>query len=247
MDQAIWAIWYDLDDADRAPFLDWLHAKYLPALALSPAFTWVAQYAQTNAPPQSVKADGSLSIGRTDEDVGTGHRYMTLIGAPTPRVFLNPLFAEAEAKAIDGAAAFLAMRRGLRRNLFVEQQRVLGSAPGAAEHPTVLSAAIQFGTFRMRTPENEFELNAFYEQNRLPAMARSARSIRTRKLVSVAGWAKHGVIYEFDSIAGRNEVWAESARRKKDGDPAEQWQISHNTLHTPGSPVTAERTWPPVK
>jgi hypothetical protein len=246
MDRAIWAVWYDLDDRDRLTFLSWLHETYLPALASTSAFAWVAHYQECEAPPQSErKPDGSLVIGHTREDMGNGHQYMVLVGADAPRRFLDPLFLTEESKVVEGAGHFLAQRRGIRYSLFVEQERVTGRAPGAADYPPMPGPAIQFGSFRLQSPEDEFEGGAWYSQDRLPLMARSVQCIRTRKLVSVAGWPKHGVIYEFTSIAARNELW-ESERKAKAAGAASSQGISAKTLHTPGSPVVATRTWPPV-
>jgi hypothetical protein len=242
-DPAIWATWYDVDDNDRQSFLRWLYETYLPALAATPRYAWVAHYEEKDAPPQSLRADGTLSIGRSDEEVG-GHRYITMIAAASVQPFLDPLFSTAESKVTKDAGRFLALRRGVRRSLFVELQRVVGSAPGAAEHPPLPGPAIQFGTFRMQTPEDDFDAAAFYEQNRLPELARSVHCVRTRKLISVAGWPKHGVLYEFVSVAGRNAHWDAQRRAKEAGDPRQAWGINERTLHTPGSPVVAVRTWP---
>ena len=44
-----------------------------------------------------------------------------------------------------------------------------------------------------------------YAQWRLPSLKTLQGVIRVRKLVSVAGWAKHACFYEFTSLAARNE------------------------------------------
>ena len=44
MDQGIWAIWYDLADADRQAYFDWLHGTHLPDLLQRPGVAWAAHY-----------------------------------------------------------------------------------------------------------------------------------------------------------------------------------------------------------
>jgi hypothetical protein len=63
-------------------------------------------------------------------------------------------------------------------------------------------------------------------------------SIGTRKLVSVSGWAKHGVLYEFTSLAAR----AKNFRAHEAKDPSgvqTRWipdQVRHDGLRYPGPP-----------
>ncbi len=77
-------------------------------------------------------------------------------------------------------------------------------------------------------------------------MARIPGVIATRKLVSVAGWAKHGILYEFTSLAARLEHF-EVPHESLALDPKE-WtgRVGSATIHTPGSPVIGPRIWPPV-
>jgi hypothetical protein len=65
-----------------------------------------------------------------------------------------------------------------------------------------------------------------------------------RKLLSVAGWAKHGIMYEFESLEGRLnhfEIPHEAKGLEKDS-----WshKIVSTTIHAPGSPMVARRIWP---
>ena len=71
-------------------------------------------------------------------------------------------------------------------------------------------------------------------------------SVGTRKLVSVAGWAKHSILYEFisaeahwkyfidglDEYAGKNLDWTV--------------EVINSTIHAPGSPSVGHRLWPEV-
>lgn len=70
--------------------------------------------------------------------------------------------------------------------------------------------------------------------------------VRTSKLVSIAGWAKHACLYEFTSLDVRSKhfVHYEDAQPDKAA-----WSIAVvNTLvHATPRTIIAERTWPPRK
>ena len=102
------------------------------------------------------------------------------------------------------------------------------------------------GSFRVRSVEEEFDLGCWYAQYRLPHMAQMPGCIATRKLVSVAGWAKHAILYEFVSLQARLENFEELHEAL--AMDQKQWtgRVVRYTIHTPGSPVVGERTWPPV-
>jgi hypothetical protein len=67
--------------------------------------------------------------------------------------------------------------------------------------------------------------------------------VRARKLLSVAGWAKHAILYEFVSADARRRIWnAMRAARDRDGEKFRS--IGPRTVHAPGSPTLGERTFP---
>lgn len=243
MDTGFWATWYDLDDAQASSHLDWLHAEHLPRLARRPGWTWVAHYAYRGGGAQMDEVKSRV-VSHTDDDVGRGSRYLLLAAAASPHVFFAP-----RADRVDEppeVAERLAQRTGTRTAAFVQEARVEGpSSPGplAASPP---SPAIQMGTLRARTIEAEFDLIAWYAQYRLPSMARMPGCVRTRKLAGIAGWPKHGILYEFESLAARLEHF-ERGHESLALDPAE-WtgRITRASWHAPGSPFIGERTWPPA-
>jgi hypothetical protein len=69
--------------------------------------------------------------------------------------------------------------------------------------------------------------------------------VRARKLVSVSGWAKHAVIFEFASLEARNQHFvnheAEHPERAAWTD-----KVVRRLIHAPGSPSVARRIWPAV-
>ena len=77
-------------------------------------------------------------------------------------------------------------------------------------------------------------------------MAQMPGSIASRKLLCVAGWAKHAVMYEFTSLEARLANF-EEPHESHALDPKE-WtgRIVRYTIHTPGSPTVGQRIWPPV-
>jgi hypothetical protein len=74
-------------------------------------------------------------------------------------------------------------------------------------------------------------------------MAKLPGLARVRKLVGVTGWARHGVLYEFSSLAERN---AHFPTHEKPFPELEKWtdKVVRRLVHAPGSPNVAQRTWP---
>ena len=98
------------------------------------------------------------------------------------------------------------------------------------------------GSFVTVLPEDDFELGAWYRQSRLPAVTNTPGCIGARKLVSVAGWANHSILYEFTSFGSFE------ARPGTDDKPNE-WAGRHvlsYVIHAPGSPSVGKRIWPAV-
>ena len=244
MDNGIWATWYDLADDTRDRFLAWLHGKYLPELRLRPGYAWVAHYENTHG-GQAMRHVGDTILTRPQEEIGQGGQFLMLVGAPSPHTFLNPSVLEPEPSA--ETRDMLALRRGMRTAIFAEETRINGPAirhraPGTAPAP-----GIQMGSFRVRSLEEEFDLGCWYAQYRLPHMAQMPGSVATRKLLSVAGWAKHAILYEFTSLDARMQNF-EEPHESLAVDPKE-WtgRVVRYTIHTPGSPFVGQRLWPPVR
>ncbi len=70
-------------------------------------------------------------------------------------------------------------------------------------------------------------------------------AVAARKLVTVAGWVKHVILYEFVSREAHEEHFmGHEALAFSDG----EWtnRVVTYTQHAPGSPSIAARIWPPV-
>jgi len=250
MNEGLMATWYDLPDGGRDAYLDWLHTAYLPEVGMRPGYLWAAHYEITGGGAHMKKIAGQLA--RADGDVATGSQYVMLIGAASPHVFFspsifplaNPLAAKHGEAADTTIREMFSKRIGARTNVFAEEARVNGPEIGAAAPGTTPGPAIQMGSFRAKSLEDELDLGAWYAQYRLPAMARMPGSIRSRKLVSVTGWAKHAVLYEFTSLEARRENFEDTHERLALED--EEWtnRVITYTQHAPGSPSVGRRIWP---
>jgi hypothetical protein len=96
---------------------------------------------------------------------------------------------------------------------------------------------VQVGTFNVNALENELEMNTWYSRSRLPLVKPLEGNVGARRLVSIAGWPKHGILYEFESL---------DAARKNLQD-ASDWsrKVVDTLVHAPHSPTLGTRVWPP--
>jgi hypothetical protein len=239
-DRGLWVSWYDLPQNGREAYLSWLHETYLPELLKRPGYLWAAHYA-TRDVPRSPTASQLHHV--EDPKVPTGYRYILLIGARDAHVFGNPVPSVLHAALPEQARKMLALRVGERVNLMTEAGRCEGRAKNAYKEGQTGAPCIQIGSFNCPV-EYEEEMHAGYVQVRLPAMCETGSCLRTRKLNSVAGWAKHGILYEFTSLEGFNRDY-EAANAK-----APLGLGGHSVvpmlIHAPNGPNSALRIWPPV-
>ena len=181
---------------------------------------------------------------RPQEEMGSGTEFLTLVGAPSPHAFLAPSVFQLEQEAPENDRAMLSLRRGVRTAIFCEEARVNGPAAAERIPGTGPARAIQLGSFRVRSVDEEFDLGCWYAQYRLPHMAQMSGCIATRKLLCVAGWVKHAILYEFISLEARMSNF-EQPHESSALDPKE-WtgRVARYTIHAPGSPMVATRIWP---
>jgi len=246
MDNGIWATWYDLNEDSRDSFIDWLHGTHLPGIMQRPGVAWAAHYEIAGGGERMQTIHDRLSRPDDADEIGTGSQYLMLVGATSPHVFADPRIDEWEAGLDDPAKSMLAHRIGTRTCIFVQEEFVTGPEFHARPAGTTPGPAIQMGSFRTKTLEDEFDLAAWYAQYRLPHMSRMPGCIATRKLVSMAGWAKHSVMYEFTSLEARQEHFQNHESLALD-DTVWTNKIITYTLHAPGSPSVARRIWPAVE
>lgn len=243
MSNGIWATWYDLADNDQSDYFDWLHGEHLPRIQRRVGFAWAAHYRITGGGAKMDKIHDHLA--RADENVGTGSQYLVLVGASSPHVFFKPRIDEWQAALSGTDSEMLGRRLGSRACFFAEEASVTGPEYGTAVDGGCSAPAIQMGSFQTKTLEDELDLAAWYAQYRLPAMARMAGCVGTRKLVSVAGWAKHSIMYEFTSLEARQNSF-QNHESLALNDKVWTNKIINYTVHAPGSPSVGERIWPPA-
>ena len=241
MDRGIWITWYNLPDKDRDAYIEWLHASYIPKQLARPGVRWAAHYAsETNVKLSGAK--GRLSNVKSSA-VPTGDRFILLFGGDDAHVFVRPAPREFHAQLPAADRKMLSLRIGERSNIMTEEARVHG--PAAAQHvpDTALSPCIQIGSFNAGDGQDEDELAAWYATWRLPCMEKLPGCVRVRKYASVAGWAKHAILYEFTSVAARNDNFLE---HEKPYPEQEAWsdRVVRKLVHAPGSPNLASRIWP---
>ena len=241
-DRALWISWYDLPVEGREAYLSWLHQSYIPALLKRPGFLWAAHYAAVErGTMRTIRRDGARDP-RLDPAVPTGDRYILVFGADHANVFGNPTPTALHAGLGEQGAKMLAMRTGERVNIMAEAARVEGPEAKNYGSGMTLAPCIQLGSFNCAYQDEE-EMLAWYAQSRMPAMVALPGCVRTRKLASVSGWAKHAILYEFTSLESRNRHYV----TLEDGRPeAKAWadRMVPKLIHAPGSASLATRIWP---
>lgn len=248
MDRGLWITWYNLPAQGRDAHLAWLHGTYIPKILKKPGVLWAAHYISDKVPPQPALRHTS------DPAVPAGNDYFLLFGGETAHVF-----SSGTAPYVSGGAGrfdadltaedrkMLAMREGERVCITAEVARRDGPEANRREGEFAPTACIQLGTFNIESIEAENEMLAWYADWRLPALGKLPGCVAIRELVSVSGWAKHGILYEFVSREARDAHFP----KLKDIYPAEGGVWSPKAvvklMHAPDSPVIGTRIWPPIK
>ena len=246
MNRGIWATWYDLADGGDREFIDWLHGEYLPGLTGRRDTGWAAHYAVKGGGTGMRELQKKVISYTDDDSVGDGTQYVMLAGAPSPHAFFQPDAAWRPENQDAETKAMLDRRSGVRSCVFAVEEGVEGPDIAKRLADGTPGPAIQMGNFRIKNFEDELLLGSWYAQYRLPFMAQMEGCIRTRKLVSAAGWAKHSILYEFTSLDARLKNFEEPHEALAADETEWTGKIVRTTLHAAGSPSIAERVWPTV-
>jgi hypothetical protein len=240
-DRGLWITWYDVPSDGKDAYLAWLHGTYLPGLLKRPGYLWAAHYASQDL---EGGADNAKRYRHVDDPkVGKGYHYMLLIAATDAGVFGDPVPSLVNAALPEQGKKMLSMRAGERVNIFTETCRRDGRALAAYKEGLIGAPYIQVGSFDCDL-EFEEEMHAGYVLERLPKMCATPSCIRTRKLSSASGWAKHGIIYEFASKEGFDRDYAPAVANSPLG--LNGHSVVPNLTHAPNGPNSAIRMWPPV-
>lgn len=246
-DRGLWVSWYNLPAEGRDAYLSWVHGTYIPKILKNPGVLWAAHYASDKEPPAS-------RLRHTDDpSVPAGNDYILFFGGETAHVFSRG----AEAYLRQGPSKLhrdlteqdrkmLSVRIGERVCVMTEVARRDGTEIERADARLGLSPCVQIGTFNGSSIECEDELLAWYADWRFDALGKLPGCVRIRQLVSVSGWAKHGVIYEFLSRRARDAHFPH-LRKMYPAEGAWSDRAVPKLVHAPESPVVASRIWPRVK
>jgi hypothetical protein len=232
-DLGLWATWYDLPEAERSSHVAWVHEAYIPGLLKRPGYLWAAHYA-------TMPNETSSRVRHTDDaSVPTGGAYILVVGGEDSNVFGRPGPDNLNADLPQESKKMLAMRVGVRTNIFAEGARVTGPASKDYKDGMTLAPCIQFGSYNVDY-RKEVDILEWYAQLQMPILEAAPGCVRTRKLASVFGWAKMGILYEFASVDARNKHFSGGR-----GGTPHKWQNSVSQLiHAPGGPSVARRIWP---
>ncbi len=247
MDRSLWISWYNLPAVSREPYLNWLHGGFMAKLARRPGVLWAAHYeVQKYEIPARIRPT-------TDPAVPGGNDYILILGAASSHAFSKPLDSfvnktgdagEPDVTADD--RKMLALRSAERISIMTEEARINGPEIETRPDGSVPAPCIQLGSFNGNDQAAEDELLAWYARWRMPALGRLPGCVALRKMVSVTGWAKHGVMYEFTSFDVRNAAMKEMSGLYPEMTAWTERFIPHLT-HSHGSPHIGVRLWPAVK
>ena len=244
MDRGIWALWYEVAEADKAEYLAWFHGVHIPEKLSRPGYLWAAHYELGHGGSRFKKvADGLQHVH--EAGLGRGGGYLALFGGLTAHTFFNPSPAQLAQHQSLETKRMIGLRQQVYSCIFAEETRVNGPdvakrGPGITPGPFV-----QMGNFNITTLAIEAEVGAWYAQHRLPFMAAMPGCIGARKLLATAGWGKHSILYEFVSLEQREAGFI--PHEEEAHDPA-SWtaRIFPHLRHAPCSPAVGRRIWPAV-
>ncbi len=246
-DRGLWITWYNLPAQGRDAHLAWLHGTYIPMILKKPGVLWAAHYKSDKVPPAS-------RLRHTDDSsVPAGNDYILFFGGETAYAFskgadayLHQAPSRLHADLSEADKTMLSMRVGERVCIMTEVARRDGPEANRREGKLALSPCIQIGTFNAGSTEVEDELLTWYADWRSGALGKLPGCVGIRQLVSVSGWAKHGVLYEFLSREARDAHFP-NLRKLYPAEGAWSDRAVPKLLHAPESPVVGSRLWPPVK
>lgn len=252
MDNGLWISWYNLPAAGRDAYISWLHDIYIPRMLKKPGILWAAHYAVDRSAPINEPSVARLLHHTEDAAVPAGNDYVLMFGAESAYAFakgaaayLHQAPSKLHADLSEEDRKMLAMRIGERVCITAEVARRNGPEAKPPAGEMLPSPCIQLGTFNLGNTEGEDELLAWFEGWRFNALGNLPGSVRIRHMLSVSGWAKHGVLYEFASRKARDAHFP-NLRKMYPAEGAWSDKLVPKLLHAPDSPFLGSRIWPPI-
>ena len=234
--------WYDLNEDNEAEYLEWLHGEYIPRRLSDPRILWACHFKSLD----NVTHPGEKGrLSHDNKSIPAGDRYILIFGAKKPEIFADPTVTEYHQSLSEKDLMYLKMKRGERYNIMTEEARGPGSEKKSIDGAG-LSECIQLGNFNSGSYEDEDELASWYATWRIPSMKKLPGCQGVRKLVSVSGWAKHAILYEWSSPEARNSTFVD---HEMENPKMEEWtdRVVRKLVHAPGSPNLARRIWPIIE
>lgn len=244
MGEVIKAEWFDFDSGSRDQMWEWLHHDYLPAVQATQGVGWVGHYDIVPIPDKPYIEGAPWRKETTDASVPTGWQNVILTAALSPEVFFglnNGLdnLAETNAKKLSN-------RKNYRSAVFLEEQVINAPEQRASPYGMGPPPAMQLGNYNTNAPEDDEELARWYRAERFARVSVTDGMIRGRKMISMTGWPKHGVLWEFTDLPEGDSSFE---HRFVAADRNENWQGRHvleYVTHAVGSPHAGRRVWPNV-
>jgi hypothetical protein len=243
-DRAYWISWFNLPDTgdeQRQAFFDWAYESYVPKVLKRDRVLWGALYAsEAKGSFTPLGGGGRISHKKNPRGVPIGDRYILMFGASDVYALANLLPDAFHAKLTKTDQKMLALRTHERHNFMLEEGRIEGPGLAKNDPPLAPAPAIQLGSFNPGAWADEEEMAVWYARWRLPSLTKVKGCVRVRKLVSVAGWAKHACFYEFTSLQAREQHFVHYEKPNK---KMVKWStdVVRDTVHAPGSANVASR------
>ena len=234
-DAGIYALWYDLAPETKDEYIAWLHGTHLPAMLQRHGYLWAAHVENVTSAEREARNNARLTH-TDDASVPDGFEYLLLYGAENAHVFADPSPAELLQSFDAKTREMLARQLRSRECIFVEVERVDGPDAATRRPGITPGPVIQLGTFNSNALENETEMSTWYSRSRLPLVKTPAGSVGARKLVTISGWAKHGILYEFSSLEAAEAGLVDTTDWSR--------RVVDSLVHAPHSPTLGRRIWP---
>ena len=244
MSEVIKAEWFDIAKNKKEKFWSWLHNEHLPQIQSLQGVSWVGHYEIEKHQNRPYIEGGPMKKETTDPSVPTGWQNVVLTAAISPEVFFG--LNNTLETLIKANVEKLALRDNYREAVFIEEQVVNSPEMHVTPYGMGPPPAMQLGNYNTDKPEDDIELAKWYREERFPRVSVSRGMIRGRKMVSISGWSKHGVLWEFTDLP-EGEFTFEP--RFIEADRNENWRGRHvleYVTHAPGSPHAGRRVWPKI-
>ncbi len=242
MPEILRAEWFDIRRENKDQLWQWLHSFFLKCILSQSGINWVAHYEIVPHPKTPYIRGAPPKKETKNLNIPQGQENLILTSASSAFVFFGP---QNELNYIEKKnEANLSLRDNYRSAVFIEEEIING--PEQNKKPLGMGGppAMQFGSYNVDDTNDDIELAKWYRGERFPRLSITRGMIRGRKLLSITGWAKHGVFWEFTEME-ENEYSFE--HRFIEADRGEDWNGRHvleYVTHSPGSPHAGKRVWP---